>query len=223
MMRHKPTNLTDIAHYLMLHGSFINNLGLLNGKMGIILFFYHYAKYTKCKRYEDFADCMMEEVYEEININAPKDFANGLSGISFGVSYLINNKFVKADSDILDELDSKIMEWDAKRMADYSLQTGLAGIGSYVLSRYNTDTKSIKLPALYVNDVLGSLLESKNELCLEIYHSIKSNSRLQESMNEIIYKSLPGEKMTGQIVNIGLANGLAGVGLSKILFENGKK
>lgn len=223
MTKNKPITLTDIAHYLMLHGSFINNLGLLNGKMGIILFFYHYAKYTQCKRYEDFANCMMEEVYEEININSPKDFANGLSGISFGVSYLINNKFVKVDIDILDELDSKIMEWDVKRMSDYSLQTGLAGIGFYVLSRYNADTKSIKLPTLYINNVLESLLESNDKLCLKIYDYINNQSNVTECMKEILQSTFPGEKMTKHVVNIGIDNGIAGVALNKILLNNGKK
>jgi hypothetical protein len=38
--------LSRIARYLMLHGSFTSNIGLLNRKIGIAIFFYHYARYT---------------------------------------------------------------------------------------------------------------------------------------------------------------------------------
>ena len=47
--------LRRIANVLLLNASFIDNPGLLNGKMGIAIFFYHYSRYTKNKIYEDYA------------------------------------------------------------------------------------------------------------------------------------------------------------------------
>lgn len=44
--------LQRIARYLMLHSSFTDKIGLFDGKMGVILFFMNYARYTGCKRYE---------------------------------------------------------------------------------------------------------------------------------------------------------------------------
>lgn len=38
--------LKRIANHQMLCGSFCQNLGLLHGKMGLVLFFFHYARYT---------------------------------------------------------------------------------------------------------------------------------------------------------------------------------
>lgn len=38
--------LLSIANHLLLHTSFMTNLGLFYGKMGSVLFFVHYAKYT---------------------------------------------------------------------------------------------------------------------------------------------------------------------------------
>lgn len=222
MVKSKITSLKDISQYLMLHGSFINNIGLLNGKMGIVLFFFHYSRFTKCKRYEYFANCMLEEVYEEINTNTPKDFANGLSGIAFGISYLAANGFVKIDNEVFDDLDAKIMEWDIKKVNDYSLQTGLAGIGSYVLLRFNNELRQSRLPLSYINNLLVSLFESNDPLCIEICQAIKSNSGVTRLMDNILFRSLPGDKMTKQIVNIGLINGITGVGLSKIFRGNEK-
>lgn len=221
-MDHRQKNLVDIAHYLMLHGSFINNIGLLNGKMGIVLFFFHYSRFTKCTRYADFANCMLEEVYEDISKNTPKDFSNGLSGIAFGISYLVAKDFVKIDPDVFEELDAKMMEWDVDNISDYSLQTGLAGIGSYVLLRYNNEIGQSRLPMSYINKLLVSLSESNDPLCLEIYRAIRYNSNVIELMDKILYGSLPGDKMSKHIVNIGLDNGMAGVGLSKILKGNEK-
>ena len=56
--------LKRIADHQMLHGSFRRDLGVLNGKMGIVLFFFHYARYTGRVLYEDFAGEMLEEVIQ---------------------------------------------------------------------------------------------------------------------------------------------------------------
>ena len=45
--------LKRIANHQMLHGSFCSDLGIQNGKMGIVLFFYHYARYVKNTLYEN--------------------------------------------------------------------------------------------------------------------------------------------------------------------------
>ena len=53
--------LKRIANHQMLHGSFCSDLGIQNGKMGIVLFFYHYARYVKNTLYENFAGkCWMK-------------------------------------------------------------------------------------------------------------------------------------------------------------------
>ena len=59
--------LKRIADHQMLHGSFRRDLGVLNGKMGIVLFFFHYARYTGRVLYEDFAGEMLEEVIQELH------------------------------------------------------------------------------------------------------------------------------------------------------------
>jgi len=38
--------LKRIANVLLINASFIDNPGLLNGKMGIAIFFYQYSRYT---------------------------------------------------------------------------------------------------------------------------------------------------------------------------------
>jgi len=55
--------LQRIANVLLLNASFTDNLGLLNGKMGIAIFFYQYARYTGNKVYEDYAGELIDEIY----------------------------------------------------------------------------------------------------------------------------------------------------------------
>jgi len=98
--------LQRIANVLLLNASFLDNPGLLNGKMGIAIFFYHYAKFTGNKIYEDYAGELIDEIYEEISTSTPVNFENGLTGIGWGIEYLVKNGFVKADTDdALSEID----------------------------------------------------------------------------------------------------------------------
>lgn len=129
-------SLIKIANYQLLHASFYSDIGLFNGKMGCAIFFFHYARYAKDSMYEDFAGCLLDEIQEDIQENTPLVFHNGLVGIGFGLSYLLQSGFVDGDiNDVFSELDSKIMEQDPLRMKNYSIEAGLEGIACYVLSR----------------------------------------------------------------------------------------
>jgi hypothetical protein len=81
--------LQRIANVLLINSSFIDNPGLLNGKTGISIFFYEYGRYLNNKVYTDYAGELIDEIYEEIAINTPLNFAGGLTGIGWGIEYLI--------------------------------------------------------------------------------------------------------------------------------------
>ena len=48
--------LRRIANVLLLNASYIDNPGLLNVKMGIAIFFYHFSRYTTKKILEEYAN-----------------------------------------------------------------------------------------------------------------------------------------------------------------------
>jgi hypothetical protein len=178
-MNNKEKNelLQRIARYLMLHGSFCNNIGLLNGKTGIAVFFYHYARYTKKRIYDDFAGELFDEIYKDIHVNIPVNFKDGLCGIAWGVEYLIRNKFVEGNSnDILEDLDKRIMEWDVRRITDCSLETGLSGIACNVISRMENREKYLFFISQdYICDLIEALKGSKkdtNPVIIEILKNI---------------------------------------------------
>lgn len=90
---------------------FIISPGLGNGKLGIAIFIYHYARAASRKEYEIHADHLIEDVVDGINRSIPCDFENGLTGIAWGVEYLVRNSFLEGNTDeILSEVDDVIMQ-----------------------------------------------------------------------------------------------------------------
>jgi hypothetical protein len=128
--------LQRIANMLLLNASFTDNLGLLNGKMGIAIFFYQYSRYTKNKIFEDFAGELIDEIYEEINTNTPADFTNGLTGIGWGIEYLVKNGFIEADTDeALSDIDNSIYRSMFSRPFLLENSNDLFGYGFYYIMR----------------------------------------------------------------------------------------
>lgn len=145
----RPTNfqIEKVVPYLLLNSSFISNIGLFHGKMGIVLFFAHYGRYTDNSLYDDFASELMEEISEDITANTSIDFENGLCGVGWGIEYLVSNGFMEGSSDeILEKLDHKVMEHDARRITDLSFRMGLGGILYYTLARLSSPRETGILP-----------------------------------------------------------------------------
>ena len=133
--------------YLAINSSFIENLGLFHGRMGIVLFFAQYGRAVQDKRYEDFAGDLLDEIYEEIHWDMPVNLENGLCGIGWGIEYLVQQGFMKGNTDeILADIDRKVMELDPLRMTDLSFRRGLTGIAFYVIARLNANRATSALP-----------------------------------------------------------------------------
>lgn len=218
-------NLSNISRYLMLHGSFTRNLGLMNGKMGAVLFFYHYAKYTRNPLYRKFAGEMLMEIYDEIDNAYPYNFSDGLCGIAWSMTYLIRNGFVSTDDeqDLLSDLDAKVMEWDVRHLHNTSLETGILGLGHYILSRYNPKERKSYLPPDYLRDYFEVAQENNLYEINQIMFEIESGQLTHKEYlnNLLIYgsfrKDLAGYKSQGKSI---LVNGVTGSGLSIMLGEN---
>ena len=56
--------LERIANHLIIQTSAMDDIGLYYGKIGIVLFFAHYSRYTGCSVYEDFADELLDTIIE---------------------------------------------------------------------------------------------------------------------------------------------------------------
>lgn len=212
------TLLDQIVQHLLLYGSFTGNLGLLKGKMGVVIFFYYYSKYVDKNLYDVIAGELLDEIIENLNEHVSIDFEDGFCGIGWGILHLIEKGFVNADADyILSDIDQKIMERNLMRLNDNSLEKGLMGIAHYAVKRKKLDrTYMIELldsmkSVGFVDDCfellkneLSQLLFSENSTLLN--HSAHLLYRLVEKV-EPYQIDIPSRKLG--IIN----NGLAGIGL----------
>jgi glycosyltransferase len=189
----KKELLVRIASHLILNASFITDLGLYHGKMGIVLFFYELGRYTGKNIYAKFAGELLDEIYNGLNNETLLNFQDGLCGIGWGIAYLIKAQFVKADPDeVLEELDKRIVEWDVGRITDGSLRTGLMGVACYVINRKTACSNAIKEK--------GQKGKSANvitdDYCRDLMEALKKNDeKSSKKLTGNLEKILKGESL----------------------------
>lgn len=138
--------LRSIANILLINIQHIDKLDLWNGKMGVILFYYHYGRYIDKSFYEDVADSILDLVIETVSRSAQPDNYDLLSSVGIGIEYLLAQHFVESDSDdLLEDLDKYLLSGGVR---DFSLMQSL-----YMSMRIEQS-----------NFDLSGLLELKNEV-----------------------------------------------------------
>ena len=150
--------LSQIAGMLLLNGTLTESPGLIHGKMGIAVFFFHYAQFTGNMLFADYAIDLIGEMQSQIHVNNPADYEKGLAGIGVGIDYLIRNEFLVVEEDICEDFDQRMVRavlYDPCQ--SFSMYDGLTGYGRYWISRLRYEA-----PAIQARECLGyivSLLE----------------------------------------------------------------
>ena len=121
-----------------------NDHGLINGKAGVIIFFYNLAEKTSDKKYLKYADLLVDEIYKRFNVNI--NFKDGVAGTAWCVEYLMQNNFCKGNSDeILKGIDTNIYNFLIEQPEiPFDLLQGLIGYLQYSMMRLKNkkDNKS---------------------------------------------------------------------------------
>lgn len=215
--------LNRIVNHLILNSNYIIDNGLYHGKMGIVIFFYHYSRYVQNSIYEDFAGELLDEIYQELNEDLPVNFERGYCGIGWAIEYLVQKKFVQGNTnEILYDLDRKVIERDLRKINDSSFKKGVGGILYYVYCRLlNNSNKdnSILFDKQYFLELLmhnNILFIDGVDICEKIstyynYSNIQNQSEIKLSdINLNIINNLLIDIPTS---NLGLDNGLSGYGI----------
>lgn len=114
----------------------MNSDGLLDGKMGVIVFLFHYARIQQDEFYANIADNLLDSVLANINIHTSIDYSSGLSGIGTAIEYLFRNGFISGDmDDVLSEVDEIFEKMVYQNEMDMSLEYGLCGWMRYLRFR----------------------------------------------------------------------------------------
>ncbi|MCC8146272.1 MAG: glycosyltransferase [Bacteroidales bacterium] len=225
----KQSLLKRISNHLMLNASFTKDLGLYNGKMGIVIFFAHYAKYAESKKIQEFAEILLDEIYDQINWLTPLDLESGLCGIGWGLEYLVQNGFMTGNTDeILEEIDKKVMEYAPLRIQNLTIKKGIGGILNYVYMRLLSSKKKNKkspFDPLFLEELLKIAnkysQDKKANSIKEISKKYISlcNSSAENNGKILLSSVVPLNSVINEIENtaLGLENGCAGFGLKKMI------
>ena len=105
-------SLLRIGNTILCNYGMTSNPDLHNGRMGVCLFLYEYARYTEIKEYEDFADEMINPILEALHKGQSEENIRIMAGIGIGVIYLITRGFLEdtEDCDALAEVDNLLLE-----------------------------------------------------------------------------------------------------------------
>lgn len=219
-----------MVHALMFNSNFTTDPGLFSGKMGLVLFFANYYRFSKEDIYDSIADELMEQILTGVHKGSSIGFKSGLCGIGWGVEYLIQNGFMEGDSsEICEEIDKKIMEKDPRRITNLSLEEGMEGLLLYVLTHLSgaiLNQTPLPFDPVYLND-LYSAVEGLNqkevsqnlrELAdhyIQFHNNGKTGFRTPELTSFIEATEIDDKKIT--TCPIGLQNGIAGILLQTII------
>ena len=112
--------------------------GLYEGKTGLIVLLYLYAKYYREYKYNVLAHSLLKDVLTTKNIGAePFMFKNGLLGIGWSLMFLADYDFIDKAliEPYLNDVDMIVNMLCVRRMHDDSLESGFMGVLHFCVAR----------------------------------------------------------------------------------------
>ncbi|WP_333598259.1 hypothetical protein [Paraprevotella clara] len=132
--------MDKIVDYLLLRSSYMQELGLFHGKMGVVVALYLYADAYGDEVMREYAWELFQQVYDGVHTDMPVGLERGLAGIGYGTTLLCKRGLVECSlNDILEDIDRKIMERDPRRLTDMSVRSGVRGLMLYLDLRQSVE------------------------------------------------------------------------------------
>ena len=223
MQKTKFTKEQRAIHKLIVDSIGMSDIGLFDGKMGIVISLITYSRSNKLKCVEEMADFLMAQLLESMTDISPFSFSNGLTGIGWGIEYLIQKGYMSGcGADICSEIDKKLMSCDIRRVDDFSLEHGIYGWLHYIVAHIQGANRCGKqvFDRMYIIDLLAKLQEySSNNETTDEFKALRN--MLIEVLNGAtdVYK-FPLEEFVKTDIkfslnNLSLSKGLAGYLITK--------
>ena len=115
----------------------IRNIGLLNGRAGVMTLFFCYHSFSNQQKYKDLAFRYLETMCEEIDDSTSLSYSDGLCGFGTAIEFLLQHHLIAGNgNDILEEIDKQVAAHIIHLpVSDCGLDQGLAGWGRYLFYR----------------------------------------------------------------------------------------
>jgi hypothetical protein len=135
--------LRQLSDTLIINAGFMDDIGLLNGKTGVALFFFHLAQATGTDVYEEYAGDLIDRICESLHQDMSVCYTDGLAGFGAGMEYMIRQRFIDADTDEpLEDIDSAIRHDILYHLpATPEISAGMTGLGKYCTERLSGRTE----------------------------------------------------------------------------------
>lgn len=104
----KDIILQQIANTIVANLGNTTGIGLMEGKAGLCLFFYEYARYTGMEYYEDLANQLLDDVLHALKPSLSPSVVDGTAGIGCVILHLLDKDFIQTDDgeNLLRDLDN---------------------------------------------------------------------------------------------------------------------
>lgn len=156
--------LTKIADWLLLNGTLTKCPGLLHGKLGIAIFFFHYARYTGKTLFEEYAWDLIMAIQEQLHVNYRPDYEKGIAGIGVGINYLSYNNLIEIEEDLFEDFDKRMYRAVIHDpFPNHSRDEGLIGYGWYWLHRAKSQrATNVYLLSQRVSKIIEMIYQQMN-------------------------------------------------------------
>lgn len=124
-----------LLHKVVLHANDVPARGLFCGQMGIVLVLSEYARLRKLHPLRTAINFLLDQILSNLSTEMPLTFSHGLTGIGWGVEYLLQNKFQHGSGvEICEAIDQKLMQQNILRQTDLTLEQGVEGWLNYIIA-----------------------------------------------------------------------------------------
>lgn len=128
--------ISSIANRLYLKGYDLSKIGVKDGLMGQIVFFFIAGRNLKNKVMESYAEAMLKDLCSSIHNKGTNDFVGELCDVGCALDYLVKEGYAKGEiNDILVEFDYFIYQIPLKRMCESTSSTVKRAICEYFRMR----------------------------------------------------------------------------------------
>jgi hypothetical protein len=169
--------MNSINHILVQLNSFEENCNrnysLHHGKTGLALAYYILTAASNDEAYLLKAKSLIDEVSDNVGVVGHLDIENGLAGIGWAIEWLVQNKFIDANTDeILEDMDDELYKSVVyMKSSDLSVTNGAIGKASYFYRRLSArNPQTSRYRNICNQECMVLLIDEINDMLLEENH-----------------------------------------------------
>jgi hypothetical protein len=152
--------LKSLADLVISKVSSCKSIGV-NGKAGVILFLFHYARYSNDPYYQQQVKTLLETVADSIDLNSPGTYGSGVAGFSCVLLFLAKENLVTLDvEEYFPDIDKLLGFFvDTNSYVYLNSLAGTTGIGRHFAERIKQANDPSTPSYLFNKKILDNIID----------------------------------------------------------------